>query len=203
MVTGTLVPKPESSMVVQELPESSTQAAARAAHMDLEPKRVTQPKKRVADTRSFRTAVRNANRETDDICAMLSRTGITSEEDELLNQMGNCGLSKKRRKVASFGKKGNKQFIQQANARSKRKHTQGSFRKWCKSRGLVNSQGKVTRKCINAAKRSGSTKLVRKAVFAQNIGAYAGSNRFGKKISSSLPLSLKQITKMMKTIVKL
>jgi hypothetical protein len=59
----------------------------------------------------------------------------------------------------------------------------GSFRRWCKSQKLTNKDGKVTMKCINKAKGSGNTKLIRKAVFAQNVGGYTkfGKNNFGGK----------------------
>ena len=41
-----------------------------------------------------------------------------------------------------------------------KKKNRGSFTKYCK--------GKVTQSCIDKAKRSGNSKLVKKAVFAEN-----------------------------------
>ena len=75
----------------------------------------------------------------------------------------------------NFGKKN--YFIQEANARSRRKGTVGTFSKWCKHNHL-DIDGKVSLKCINKAKKSGNTKLIRRAVYAQNIGGYT---TFGKK----------------------
>jgi hypothetical protein len=85
--------------------------------------------------------------------------------------------------MSSFGRK--KRFIQEANRRSVLKGTVGMFGKWCKSQGLT-KDGKVTLRCINKAKRSGNTTLIRRATFAKNIGGYAGAihrrrPRFGKK----------------------
>ena len=83
--------------------------------------------------------------------------------------------------MSSFGRK--KRFIQEANRRSVLKGTVGMFGKWCKSQGLA-KDGKVTLRCINKAKRSGNTTLIRRATFAKNIGGYAGAkhrkrSRFG------------------------
>jgi hypothetical protein len=86
--------------------------------------------------------------------------------------------------MSSFGRK--KRFIQEANRRSVLKGTVGMFGKWCKSQGLA-KDGKVTLRCINKAKRSGNTTLIRRATFAKNIGGYSGAihrkrrTRFGKK----------------------
>lgn len=73
----------------------------------------------------------------------------------------------------SFGKKN---FIQEANARSRRKGTVGTFGRWCRKHKL-DDNGKVTLKCINKAKKSGNTTLIRRAVFAQNIKAYSGAKK--------------------------
>jgi hypothetical protein len=86
--------------------------------------------------------------------------------------------------MSSFGRK--KRFIQEANRRSILKGTVGMFGKWCKSQGLATSDGKVTLRCINKAKRSGNTTLIRRATFAKNIGGYSGAKHkrrtlFGKK----------------------
>jgi len=85
----------------------------------------------------------------------------------------------------NFGVKEKKRFIQEANRRSAIKGTIGTFGKWCRSKGLA-KDGKVTLRCINKAKKSGNTKLIRRATFAKNIGGYAGAVkkrkvRFGKK----------------------
>jgi hypothetical protein len=84
-----------------------------------------------------------------------------------------------------FGKKRSKNFIQEANARSRRKGTMGTFGRWCR-RNKLDVDGKVSLRCINKAKRSGNTKLIRRAVYAQNIKAYAGARKkrstsFGKR----------------------
>jgi hypothetical protein len=92
-----------------------------------------------------------------------------------------------------FGKKRNKNFIQEANARSRRKGTQGTFGRWCRKHGL-DVDGKVSLRCINKAKKSGNTKLIRRAVFAQNIKAYAGARKssFGAR---TRPRRCKRLTK--------
>jgi hypothetical protein len=82
-----------------------------------------------------------------------------------------------------FGLKAKKRFIQEANRRSRLKGTMGTFGKWCRSKKL-DSQGKVTMRCINKGLRSGNTKIIRRANFARNIGAYKGAvhrrrSRFG------------------------
>lgn len=74
----------------------------------------------------------------------------------------------------AFGKKN--RFIQEANARSRRKGTVGTFGRWCR-RHHLDVDGKVSLRCINKAKRSGNTKLIRRAVYAQNIKAYAGAKK--------------------------
>jgi hypothetical protein len=90
--------------------------------------------------------------------------------------------------VFLFGKpseKNKKRFIQEANRRTRLKGTQGTFGKYCKKQGLA-PNGKVTMACINRAKRSGNTTLIRRAVFAQNIKGYEGAKKkrgsgFGKR----------------------
>ena len=82
-----------------------------------------------------------------------------------------------------FGAKAKKNFIQEANRRSRLKGTTGTFGKWCKSQGLA-SDGKVTKACINKGLRSKNTTIIRRANFARNIGAYKGAvhrrrSRFG------------------------
>jgi hypothetical protein len=79
------------------------------------------------------------------------------------------------KKASSFGKKKNL-FIQEANARSRRKGTVGTFGRWCR-RNRLDVNGKVSLRCINKAKKSGNTKLIRRAVYAQNIKAYAGAKK--------------------------
>ena len=58
----------------------------------------------------------------------------------------------------------------------KRKGTLGSFKRWCKRNGLLSKNGKVTKKCILVAKKSSNLKIRRKAIFAQNIGAFEKKN---------------------------
>ena len=75
--------------------------------------------------------------------------------------------------ASGFGKKRKVNFIKAAVKKMRKKGTIGSFKKWCQRHGLLNSQKKVTKKCINAGKKSKSLKIRRRAVFAQNIGAYS------------------------------
>lgn len=70
-------------------------------------------------------------------------------------------------------RKTKKNFIQEANKRSEKRGTVGSFRRWCKARGLITKEGKVTLKCIQVAKKSGTLSILRKALFAENIGGYS------------------------------
>jgi len=84
-----------------------------------------------------------------------------------------------------FGKKKimmiKNKFIQKANARSRRRGTVGSFRRWCVSHGLANRSGKVTQQCITAGIHSRSEKIRRRAQFAKNIGAISTKrNKIGK-----------------------
>ena len=55
----------------------------------------------------------------------------------------------------------NKKWIQKANRQMKKKGTVGKFTEYC--------GGRVTQGCIDKAKRSGDTTLVRRAVFAENM----------------------------------
>jgi hypothetical protein len=64
---------------------------------------------------------------------------------------------------------GNKKFIQSALKKMRKKGTLGSFKRWCKRNGLLSADKKVTRKCINAGKKSKNLKIKRRAIFAQNI----------------------------------
>jgi hypothetical protein len=86
-----------------------------------------------------------------------------------------------------FGMRKKQKFIQEANRRSVIKGTVGMFGKWCRSQGLASSDGKVTLRCINSAKRSHNTTMIRRATFAKNIGGYLGAkhlhprSQFGKK----------------------
>uniref|UniRef100_A0A6C0I8X6 Uncharacterized protein n=1 Tax=viral metagenome TaxID=1070528 RepID=A0A6C0I8X6_9ZZZZ len=66
-----------------------------------------------------------------------------------------------------------KLFIQEANKKSVKKGTVGSFTKWCKSKKLTNSQGKVTMKCIKKGLKSKSLLTRRRANYARNIGGYS------------------------------
>jgi len=82
----------------------------------------------------------------------------------------------------SFGK-GRRNFIQEANKLSRRKGTMGTFGRWCRRQHL-DTDGKVSLRCINKAKKSGNTTLIHRAVYAQNIKAYAGAKRSGARKSS-------------------
>jgi len=95
-----------------------------------------------------------------------------------------------------FGKKkaSNARFIQKANKESQRKGTQGSFTRWCRSKGLANRDGKVTKRCIAKALKSKSLLTRRRAQFAKNIKAIAGKNSFGKK-KASRSLFIKKVFK--------
>lgn len=46
-----------------------------------------------------------------------------------------------------------------------KKENKGKFTKYC--------NGKVTQKCIDKAKRSGNSKLVKRAVFAENVRSWS------------------------------
>ena len=69
----------------------------------------------------------------------------------------------------TFGKK---KWIQTVTKKIQSAGTGGSFRHWCKSKGLVNKHGKVTLKCINRALKSDSLKVRRRAQFAKNTHGY-------------------------------
>jgi hypothetical protein len=60
----------------------------------------------------------------------------------------------------------------------------GTFGRWCRRQHL-DTDGKVSLRCINKAKKSGNTTLIRRAVYAQNIKAYAGAKRSGAKRSGA------------------
>ena len=97
---------------------------------------------------------------------------------------------------SAFGKKN---FIQEANARSRRKGTVGTFGRWCRRQNL-DTDGKVSLRCINKAKRSGNTTLIRRAVYAQNIKAYAGAKRSGAKRKSSFGTCSREIKYLQKIV---
>ena len=79
---------------------------------------------------------------------------------------------------SAFGKRRPKgRFIQKANKESQRKGTKGSFTRWCRSKGLANRDGKVTKRCIANALKSKSLVTRRRAQFAKNIHAIAKSTR--------------------------
>ena len=87
-------------------------------------------------------------------------------------------LKQLKREIRNKTKKGSR-FIQRAFQRAKKKGTVGSFRRWCKSKGLLIS-GKVSQKCVNLGKRSKNALIRKRAVFAQNIKGYKNSrSRFG------------------------
>ena len=116
------------------------------------------------------------------------------------------GNSKKQMKpMLNFGRRKREKFIQEANRRSVIKGTVGMFGKWCHSQGLASPDGKVTLKCINKAKRSGNTKLIRRATFAKNIGGYLGAkhhrrSKFGKKKKFTKFTKKKKFTKPRKSV---
>lgn len=75
-----------------------------------------------------------------------------------------------------------KKFIQEVFRRSQRKGTQGSFTRWCKSRGLLNKRtGKITRRCIDAGLRSRNQTIRRRAQFLKNV-LYRRMNEFGRPV---------------------
>lgn len=81
---------------------------------------------------------------------------------------------KKKEEKKMARKKGGK-WLQAARERMERKGTVGAFTAWCKRQGF----GGVTQACINKAKASGNTTLVRRAVFAENVRKIA-KKRKGK-----------------------
>lgn len=62
-----------------------------------------------------------------------------------------------------------KTFIQKATKSMKARGTVGSFRKWCKSKKLLDKRGKVSKKCISMGLKSKSLKTRKRANFARNI----------------------------------
>jgi hypothetical protein len=101
----------------------------------------------------------------------------TANSIGLREQVRSCeNLNYKTR--TNFGKKKRANFIQEANERSRRKGTVGTFTRWCKSHGypMVNTA------CIQAGKRSGSVLTRKRAVYAQNIRSKSQTYQFGKKI---------------------
>ncbi len=82
--------------------------------------------------------------------------------------------------VVRFGRGSLKKFIQNANERSRRKGTIGSFRSWCNSQKLTSADGKVTLSCINKGLKSKKVLIRKRANYARNIGGYKNS-KFGKK----------------------
>jgi len=119
---------------------------------------------------------------------------LISTDDDFEGILEDCV---KKVNTTSFGKK--KNFIQEANARSRRKGTMGTFGRWCR-RNHLDVNGKVSLRCINKAKKSGNTKLIRRAVYAQNIKAYAGAKKkrrtsFGKKKSKAVEIFKKAAKK--------
>jgi len=67
--------------------------------------------------------------------------------------------------------KENKNFIQNANSKIKKKGTEGKFGAWCKKQGL-DFNGEVTKKCIDKAMKSEDSSVVKMANFANNIGGF-------------------------------
>ena len=139
-----------------------------------------------------------------------------SEEEEVTSPLTKVMQSAKRvagnvrnllkRSKTGFGKippkknTKNKKFIQSALTKMRKRGTLGSFKKWCIRHKLISASWRVTKKCINLAKKSKSLKIRRKAIFAQNIKAYQGSKRTRKtsrtsSTSRTIPKSLKKLAK--------
>jgi hypothetical protein len=74
---------------------------------------------------------------------------------------------------------GKKRWIQEVSAKIKASGKAGSFRRWCKSKGL-DKNGKVSMRCIKTGQRSKNKVINKKANFAKNIGGYT---RFGSSNS--------------------
>ena len=68
-------------------------------------------------------------------------------------------------------------FIQKANEQSVKKGTVGAFRKWCKSKKLSDTSGKVTMRCITRGLKDKNFLVRKRANYARNIGGYARSKR--------------------------
>ena len=81
--------------------------------------------------------------------------------------------------------KENKNFIQKANSKIKKKGTEGKFGAWCKKQGL-DFNGEVTKKCIDKAMKSEDSSVVKMANFANNIGGFhnAKHKKDTKKVES-------------------
>jgi hypothetical protein len=73
--------------------------------------------------------------------------------------------------IATPEMKENKNFIQKANSKIKKKGTEGKFGTWCKKQGL-DFNGEVTKKCIDKAMKSEDSSVVKMANFANNIGGF-------------------------------
>ena len=73
--------------------------------------------------------------------------------------------------IATPEMKENKNFIQKANSKIKKKGTEGKFGAWCKKQGL-DFNGEVTKKCIDKAMKSEDSSVVKMANFANNIGGF-------------------------------
>jgi hypothetical protein len=67
--------------------------------------------------------------------------------------------------------KENKNFIQKANSKIKKKGTEGKFGAWCKKQ-VLDFNGEVTKKCIDKAMKSEDSSVVKMANFANNIGGF-------------------------------
>ena len=79
----------------------------------------------------------------------------------------------------------NKNFVQKANSKIKKKGTEGKFGAWCKKQGL-DFNGEVTKKCIDKAMKSEDSSVVKMANFANNIGGFhnAKHKKDTKKVES-------------------
>jgi hypothetical protein len=100
---------------------------------------------------------------------------------------GSANLAAEFEAAVDFGKsKKTKKFIQSSLEKMRKKGTLGSFKRWCLKHRLISKTGKVTKKCINVAKKSPNLKIRQKAIFAQNIGA------FEKKVKNSKKKKIKK-----------
>jgi hypothetical protein len=101
---------------------------------------------------------------------------IVSTMNYILNKNWNKNNNNWNNQMQSFGKKN---FIQRANEESQKKGTVGSFRKYCKRKLNVD---KVSKKCIQLAKKSKNKKIRKKAVFAENIRGYSSFGMNNNKV---------------------
>lgn len=78
-----------------------------------------------------------------------------------------------------YSKSGSKIHIKEKN--------KGSFTRYCK--------GKVTQECIDKAKKSGNTKLIKRSVFAENSRRWAKKHQMGGMMSQQQNPYIMQLMK--------